>query len=42
MENFDLDFNIEEVVEISVEVEDDNKQLDPYGLSKSRRVWCCR
>lgn len=41
MENFDLDFNIEEVVEISVEVEDDNKQLDPTRLSKSKRAWCC-
>lgn len=41
MENFDLEFNIEEVVE-TVEVEDDNKQLDPFGLSKSRRIWCCR
>ncbi|MFY9225579.1 MAG: hypothetical protein WAQ98_23080 [Blastocatellia bacterium] len=40
MENFDLEFNIEEVVEISVE-SDDNKQLDPTRLSKSRRAWCC-
>ena len=39
MENFDLEFNIEEVE--TVEVEDDSKQLDPTRLSKSRRAWCC-
>ncbi len=41
MENFDLEFNIGEVVE-TVEVEDDGKQLDPPNISKSRKIWCCR
>lgn len=40
MENFDLEFNIEEVVE-TVEVEDDGKQLDPVRVSRSTRIWCC-
>ncbi len=40
MENFDLEFNIEEV-EQEIVLEDDGKQLDPTRLSKSRRSWCC-